>query len=227
MPAKLTYQQMETYFAPYDDAHLSDPQPWILITLGLAAASGAGLSVIEQEETMKRRIVLVAALLTVLGAVFGASASAAQAATTQPQSASTDYIIHNVKLGCIADPGHGNVVYVRFTCTTYVNFIDPVTEYGYTWYLIEMNGDPNTCLNYVPSSFYVGADSCVPNDPNELWEHHEAYELVNQTVTLATGYGQLMTCNDTGNSALIAYPLLPARCHFTSSVQYSWEIDAG
>jgi hypothetical protein len=182
---------------------------------------------------MKHRIVLIAALLTVLGTVSGASATAAQSATAQPQSATTPYYIHNEQLGCIADPGHGNVVYVRFTCTTYVNFIDPETFAGYTWYLIEMNGDPATCLNVAPDGFYY-ADSCEPGDIYELFEHHVADQLGVYAPSLGINPNILSTCNDTGNSRLTIIPnplpsdfIPPPGCNYTNDVQWTWEIETG
>jgi hypothetical protein len=163
---------------------------------------------------MKHRIAVIAAFLAALGAVFGISATAAQASST------THYTIHNVRLGCIADPGHGNVVYVRFNCNTTFTFTNPATTGGYTWYLLRINGGVD-CLNFSPSTGFVYADSCIPNDPNEMWEHHYANWLGN----LASGNTILTTCNDTGNSRLIASQAAPAGCNITSPDQYTWEIE--
>jgi hypothetical protein len=170
---------------------------------------------------MKHRIALIATLLAAVAAAFGVPATAAQAATVQPQSATTRYIIHNVRLGCIEDPGHGNVVYVRFTCSTYFNFIDPVTEYGNTWYLLAINGGPD-CLNWDPRNGYVYADGCKYKDPYEMWEHHDKFPNGSSPLRSFTYMRiALSTCNDTGNSALIVAPI-PARCHIPSMDQFSW-----
>jgi hypothetical protein len=168
---------------------------------------------------MNHRIAVIAALLAALGAVFGVSATAAHAAATLPQPATTHYTIHNVDLGCIADPGHGNVVYVRFTCNTTFTFTNPVTTGGYTWYLLRINGGAD-CLNFDPGTGFVYADRCIPNDANEMWEHHYANLLGN----LASGNAVLATCNDTGNSRLVV--IFPTGCNFSSADQYTWEIRA-
>ena len=170
---------------------------------------------------MKHRIAVIATLLATLGAVFGATA--AQAATTLPQSATTQYTIDNVKFGCIYDPGHGNVVSVSFTiCNTTFTFTNPVTTEGYTWYLLRINGGSD-CLNYTPKTGFVYDDSCIPGDSNELWQHHFANLLGNLSQNVHTA-AILSTCNATGNSRLILAPLQPTGCTVALADQYTWEI---
>jgi hypothetical protein len=174
----------------------------------------------------KNRVVVIAALLAVLGAVFGVSATTAQASST------THYTIHNLTRGCITDPGHGNVVYVRFNCGTTFTFTNPVTTDGYTWYLLRINGGAD-CLNYDPGNGFVYNDSCIPNDPNELWEHHSANALGNLAPYLDTlcigsfcgGPPALAICNNTPNARLMIFSLIfSRRCHFTSHHQSFWII---
>lgn len=174
---------------------------------------------------MKHRIAVIAALLVALGAVYGVSTTAAQAAATLPQSATTPYTIHSVipgshvgGLGCIADPGHGNLVYVRFTCTTTFNLVYQETTAGFAWYLLRYNGT-NDCLNYDPDNGFIYDDSCIRNDPSEMWEHHSGDLLV----SLANESRPLTICNNTGNARLFASPLVPPGCHVTSFAQLNWE----
>jgi hypothetical protein len=172
--------------------------------------------------------------------VSGASATTAKATATRPQAADTEEGIYNFSstIGCVDDLGHGDMVYAASSGCAYINFIDPVTEDGYTWYLIEMNGDLNTCLNYDISNDFVYADSCIPNDANELWEHHVSDQLVNlassggdvtSNVTGAPSVGALEACNNSANQALITYygtaTNYPVACDpFTSSLQWKWKI---
>jgi hypothetical protein len=161
---------------------------------------------------------------TVFAALFATGASAAVTAT--PDSSTTPYTICSIYpdppytggLGCISDPGHGNVVYVRFNRNTTLNLVYQETTEGYAWYLLRFNGT-NDCLNFSPTTGFVYDDSCISDDPNEMWEHHYGNLLGN----LASGNTALATCKDTGNSRLIESLIAPAGCNISSPAQFNWE----
>lgn len=158
---------------------------------------------------MQHRIAVIAVLLTVLGAVFGVSATAS--------AAPTGLAIHNVKYGCIADPGHGSIVYVRFNCKTTFTFANPILEGNGIYSLMRINGGVD-CLNYDPRNGFVYDDDCIPGDPYELWSFAE-----NEIANLSSGY--LYTCNASGNSRLVTLAFEPPGC---SEKQYydqgAWEV---
>lgn len=145
--------------------------------------------------------------------------------STTPDSSTAPYTIHSVipgshvgGLGCIGDPGHGNVVYVRFTCTTTFNLVFQETTAGFAWYWLRYNGT-NECLNWSPANGFVYDDSCIPDDPNEMWQHHDGDLLGN----FANGNNFLVTCNDTGNSRLITNTFMINGCSQTSPAQENWQ----
>lgn len=129
-------------------------------------------------------------------------------------------------LGCISDPGHENVVSVHFNRDTTLNFVDQGTAEGFHWYLLRFNGT-NSCLNWSPSTDFVYSDSCVQNDPFEMWASPATYILTNKATYDFLGEPNtepvLYTCNNTGDSRLVV-GLIPSGCSFNQSnlPQYSW-----
>jgi hypothetical protein len=166
-----------------------------------------------QEDNMKKRIALIAALLAALGSLFGVSATGAQAATTYY------YIVNFDGTGfCIQNTSHGKVMVtgsIGPPCATTFTFTNPVVDptTKFTYYLIRINGGVD-CLNYDPFTGWVYDDSCIPGDHNELWQHHNGALLMNYTSNSA-----LAACNDTSNSALYASIFVPSRCSLSSGLR--------
>lgn len=151
--------------------------------------------------------------------VVSATPAAANASAT-PNSDATPYYVCNITLGCIGEPGHGNLVYVRFARNITLNLVYQETVVD-AYYWLRFNGT-NECLNYSPATGFVYEDSCQPDDPNEMWEHHNGNLLGN----LATGT-RLYTCNNSGNARLSASPTTPPGCNVpptrgTSPNQWNW-----
>jgi hypothetical protein len=173
-----------------------------------------GRSFIAQEDTMKHRIALIVALLTALGALFGISATAAQAAPAH-------YKITNGLGYCIADPGVGHVVYVRSgsSCNANFTFTNPVNADGHIWYLMRINGGTD-CLNYDPANGFVYDNGCRAGDHNELWTYVAAPRELGNLATLHV----LDTCNDTDNSRIYASAGIPRGCNLVTALQYEWTL---
>jgi hypothetical protein len=188
----------------------------VLAALG---ATGASATVTATPNSGHADVISYTVVLTTPAA---ANASAA------PDSSTTPYTVCSFNpappytggLGCIADPGHGNVVYVRFNDNTTLNLVYQETTGGFAWYLLRFNGT-NDCLNYDPSNGFVYDDSCISDDLNEMWQHHYGNELVNFASDTA-----LTTCNNTGNTRLIASSSEPPGCNFNiaSLPQWNWEL---
>lgn len=158
--------------------------------------------------------------------VHAATAAANTSAT--PDSSTTPYYVCSLGdsseggLGCIFAPGHGNIVGTRYTRSTTLNLVlqPQETAGGFAWYELRYNGT-NECLNWSPATGWVYEDSCIPNDPNEEWEHHGVNGDPNVLVNFASDFF-LTTCQNR-NSLLLASTYVNGSCTLSASPQIDWQ----
>lgn len=170
---------------------------------------------------MKHRIALVVTLLAAIVAVFGVSATAAQAAPRQ-------YDVLNGLGYCMDDPGVNQIVHVLSHCDADFTFTNPARgPFGHTYYLMRINGGTD-CLNWAPNrGGFVYDNGCNPRNHDELWAHYPysidpAYDII---LNYASRYA-LWACNPTNNSRLFATQFIPQGCHIGNQGSVEWKFRA-